>query len=104
MDFLKLFKLDQLWKVVFWLGVSLFITGITIKIEVVNPKHLIGIGIGLILAGGACFAANKHVSRFMPDGILSTEKIIHNRPTLIFFITGTLIAFIFFILLIINLF
>jgi hypothetical protein len=101
--FSKIFKVDVWWKFILLLSVAIIACTLLIDIYIVNPKHLLGLGIGLLLIGVSCFIANKHINASNGYEVVSTERIIHNTTTLCLFVLGIIIAALFFILIIISL-
>lgn len=88
--------LEQWWKVVFLLGTALVGAGFAFpNLATVNPRHLVGLGLGLILMGLSFWIANKHVHVPYNGGLLSTEEPHHNTVTKIIFFVGLLITVVF---------
>lgn len=90
MDILKNLKLDSWWKVVLWCGIALFASALIFNIEIVNRKHLLGLGLGMFLVGVANFAALHSIA--VPDefrtGYWTTKKTIHSIRTRIWLYIG----------------
>lgn len=104
MEYFKLFKIDVWWKLVLWCGIALFASGLLFNnIEIINPRHLIGLGLGMFLIGLSFFIANKIANDIRIDGILSTYVIVHNTATRLIFWIGVLLSSIFGIIFIWNL-
>lgn len=104
MELFKLFKVDIWWKLVLWCGIALISVSLIFeKIQVVNPKHLLGLGLGMFLVGISFFIANKHVSMPYMGGMLSTETTKHSAVTAILLAIGLCLVSLFFILLVISL-
>jgi hypothetical protein len=81
MDFLSTLKLDSWWKVVLWCGVALVAAALIFNIEVVNRKHLIGLGLGMFLVGISNFAAIHTIVIRENLGQWTALKPIHNTKT-----------------------
>lgn len=102
-DILKNIKIDVWWKLCIVLGLFLFIIPFIYPIDLVNPKRIIGIGIGMFIIGISCFIANRHIQIPARGGFWITEEVIHTPITRLFFIIGIIIATIFIMLLIVEL-
>ena len=100
---IKIFKVDTWWKFVLLLGLVLITSVFSFDIGVINEKHLLGLGAGLLTIGIAYFKANKHINIPYQGGILSTEKVIHDIYSIIILAIGLVITILFFTLLIIGL-
>ena len=55
MNFPNTLKLDSWWSITLWSGVALFTSGLIFNIEIVNRKHLMGLGIGMFIIGLVSF-------------------------------------------------
>lgn len=104
MNFLSTLKLDSWWKVVLWCGVVLVAGALMFNIEVVNRKHLIGLGLGMFLVGISNFAAIHTIVIRENLGQWTTLQPIHNTKTKIVLYTGWGMIFVFGMLLLYSLF
>lgn len=88
MEILNTLKLDAWWKVVLVCGIALVASALTFDIEIVDRKHLLGLGLGMFLVGISNFAALKTV--VIPDkgGYWETKTPIHNRITKVILCIG----------------
>lgn len=59
MDFIKLFNIDSWWKVVLWIGIALCGIVLIFDVKIVEAKHLLGLGLGLIIVGISIFGAQN---------------------------------------------
>lgn len=103
MDISGIFKLDDWWKVIMFIGVILCAVGLIFNIEIVSPKHLIGLGFGFFLIGLAYFIARKYINWVEYGGMFTKQIISHNIATRIILTIGIIISILFGALLIWNL-
>lgn len=95
------FKIDSWWKAVFICGIALFAVSLLFKIELVNRKHLMGIGIGMFIIGLSNWIAQKTVIReYGNHGFFHGQIPIHNTFTTVMQVIGFLITILFGVLLI----
>ena len=102
MDYLKLLNIDRWWKVVLWLGVALCGIVLTCDVKIIDAKHLLGLGFGLIIIGISIWGAQKHYIQPLPEINRLAEGPItqHNIVTLCGLITGTILTITFLFLII----
>jgi hypothetical protein len=97
MNILNTLKLDSWWSVALWCGVALFAVGLIFEIDVVNRKHLIGLGFGMFLMGISCFAALRYLLAPNRAGTACLEGNVVRREgvTALLFGIGALITIVF---------
>ena len=95
MSFLENLKLDSWWKAVLYLGVAGVASSFIFQIQFIQPKHLFGMSVGLILIGIAKWIAQKDISIFKPAnawtggaGFVSWKETHHNLVTVLLFLAG----------------
>jgi hypothetical protein len=98
----ELINVDAWWKAVLYSGLALIAVSLPFSGNKI-VKHLIGVGLGMLIVGISYFAANKHVSSPAYGGVLSTQKIMHTRYTRLSSLIGMLIVALFLVLLIVDL-
>lgn len=87
--------LERWYNLILLIGLGLFFVAFSYPIKYLNPKHLIGLSIGLILIGLAFNIARKHISIFRFGGMFQTEGIFHNFLSYIILFFGVLITIVF---------
>lgn len=86
MSFLENLKLDSWWKAVFYLGVASIVCSFLFQPGFLQPKHLFGLGVGMVLIGIAYWIAEKEFSAIKPPNAytgpaaLMTWKTIKHNP------------------------
>ena len=55
----EIIKIDIWWKAVLCIGVALCACVLIFNIDILNRKHLLGLGIGLVMIGISMFMASK---------------------------------------------
>jgi len=105
MDYIKWLNIDNWWKVVLWLGVSLCIISLLFDIDIVSTKHLLGLSIGLIIIGLSMFGAQVNCVQLMPKlhGYAQGHITRHNAITRICLIVGVILTVLFLVLIILRL-
>lgn len=105
MDYIKWLNIDNWWKVVLWLGVSLCIISLLFDIDIVSTKHLLGLSIGLIIIGLSMFGAQVNCVQLMPElhGYAQGHITRHNPITRICLIFGVILTVLFLVLIILKL-
>ena len=105
MDYIKWLNIDNWWKVVLWLGVSLCIISLLFDIDIVSTKHLLGLSIGLIIIGLSMFGAQVNCVQLMPElhGYAQGHITRHNAITRICLIVGVILTVLFLVLIILRL-
>ena len=88
-------KLDCWWKALFYLGVAGIASSFLFKPDFVQPKHLFGLSLGLMIVGISFWIAEKTFSAIKPPNaytggvaILSQKKTCHSLITVILLIVG----------------
>ena len=101
MDFIKLFNIDSWWKVVLWIGIALCGIVLIFDVKIVEAKHLLGLGLGLIIVGISIFGAQKYYVQQVPElnGIFEGHVTRHNAVTSCGLIIGSIISIVFLFLL-----
>jgi hypothetical protein len=102
-NFFQKFELDIWWKFLLMLGVIFSISPIIFDIKILDARHLVGLGLGLILIGISYFIANRHISQMVYGGILSTQAAIHTWYTRVILVTGIIVSVVFFASLVMGL-
>lgn len=92
--------IDTWWKALLILGVLTSAGAFMFNIEFVEKKHLLGLGIGMILIGFSNWIAQKHNSTIAFGGLLQWKEIKHNPITSILLLIGIVLIFLFGFLLI----
>lgn len=97
MDFIKLFNIDSWWKVVLWIGIALCGIVLIFDVNIVDAKHLLGLGIGLIIVGISIFGAQKYYVQQAPEfnGIFKGHITQHNAITRCGLVIGSIISIVF---------
>lgn len=72
------FKVDTWWKALLLAGVVLIVVSLTFKIEIVDRRHLLGLGIGMSIIGFSNWIAVKTVIHEYGSGIFHGPVPIHN--------------------------
>jgi hypothetical protein len=105
MDYIKWLNIDNWWKVVLWLGVSLCIISLLFDIDIVSTKHLLGLSIDLIIIGLSMFGAQVNCVQLMPElhGYAQGHITRHNTITRICLIFGVILTVLFLVLIILRL-
>ena len=105
MDYIKWLNIDNWWKVVLWLGISLCIISLLFDIDIVSTKHLLGLSIGLIIIGLSMFGAQANYVQLMPElhGYAQGHITRHNAITRTCLILGVVLTVMFLALIIIGL-
>ncbi len=105
MDYIKWLNVDKWWKVVLWLGVAFEAIALLFYVQIVNPKHLLGLGFGMIMIGLSMWGAQTTCVKPMPElnGFFEGKAAHHNWMTLLGVIVGGLITALFLTLIIIGL-
>ncbi|WP_018109736.1 hypothetical protein [Bacteroides propionicifaciens] len=67
-------KLDSWWMIILWLGVAAIASALIFNIDIINRKHLLGLGIGMFIVGITNFSAVKTVIREARQGYWSNEE------------------------------
>lgn len=90
-------KIDSWWKCVLTCGVALIAISLLFNIELVNRKHLLGIGIGMFIVGLANWMALKTVVHKdnSIQGFFYGTSPIHNTFTKNMQVVGCIICVIF---------
>jgi len=103
MGFSNFFKIDNWWKAVLIIGCLMSTASIMFNIQFLNPKHLFGLGLGMIAIGLSFFMAQKYLH--VPDyGGYWTRKITqHNFISRVLLGIGIGFSAIFFVLLMLDL-
>lgn len=95
---------DAWWKVVLLLGVLAIAAGLTFRdMEIVNPRNLIGLGLGMVIIGFAYWIAHRVANVPYAGGMLSAPVTIHTPVTKIMLAVGVSLVVIFLTLLIVGL-
>ena len=96
---IELFKnlgLNLWWNLLVLVGIGLVVLTLTYEsIEIVNRKHLFGLGIGFFLTGFSHIVAFKNITIPGNGGYWTTKEIVHTSITKILFGIGILISTIF---------
>lgn len=105
MDFLKWLEINTWWKAIFWLGVVIGGLALSIRIQLLDARHLLGLSVGLIVIGLSIFAAQKDAIVPTPElgGFFQGKITQHNILTSIFLLIGFIVTILFMILIIIDL-
>jgi hypothetical protein len=99
-------KLDTWWKVVLWLGVFGVISSFVFTPEFIQPKHLFGFSMGMLIIGLTYFAAQRWYIKppnVYTGGVAQYSITEHTACTRMFLIIGWLLVFIFGFLILKNL-
>lgn len=76
------FKIDDWWKAFLIFGIAAIAVSLLFDIDIINRKHLLGVGIGMFIVGIANWMALKTVIReHGPDGFFYGQIPIHNTFT-----------------------
>lgn len=81
-------KIDVWWKLVLVLGLIFCVGAVVFEIDTVNPKHLLGLGLGMIIVGISYWISLKFHHQYYNRGILSTPIIRHNWVSILLLIIG----------------
>ena len=93
MGALDSFKIDEWWKTVLICGIALIAVSLLFEIDIVNRKHLMGVGLGMFIIGIANWIALKTViHEYGIQGFFHGRVPVHNTFTKIMQIIGFLIA------------
>ena len=104
MDYFNWIKYINRWKFILILGVLLMFLGLYLHNEMpVNPKIIIGLGVGLFIVGLSYWMATKYITIYDNNNIFQTKKIIDSLTTKVMRIIGVLILLYFFVILMIEL-
>ena len=76
MDILKNLKLDNWWSVMLWCGVALFVSGVLFDIQVIERKHIIGLGVGFFIVGMTYFRSLRYLYKKEIDGYFEGQTPI----------------------------
>lgn len=76
------FKIDSWWKTVLACGIALVAVSLLFNIELVNRKHLMGIGLGMFILGLSNWIAQRTViQEYGNQGFFHAQVPIHNTFT-----------------------
>lgn len=76
------FKIDSWWKAVLACGIALIAISLMFEIDIVNRKHLLGIGIGMFIIGLSNWICIKTiVSEYGNKGFFTGQIPVHNKFT-----------------------
>lgn len=82
MKTLDSFKIDAWWKAVLICGIALIAVSLLFEIEIVNRKHLMGIGAGMFIIGISNWIALKTViHEYGVQGFFHGQVPIHSTST-----------------------
>lgn len=97
MDFIKLFNIDNWWKAVLWIGIALCGIVLIFDVKIVEAKHLLGLGLGLIIIGISVFGAQKYCVQKIPgfEGLFEGHITQHNTITRCGVIIGSIMSVVF---------
>jgi hypothetical protein len=103
MSSLEKILIERWYNIILLLGVGLVGSSFMFDINFLNKKHLIGLGIGMILVGLSLNIARKYFYTRYSNGLMQEERIVHTWYTKLMLIDGVIIIAIFLTLLIKNL-
>ena len=95
MSSLEKILIERWYNIILLLGVGLVGSSFMFEINFLNRKHLIGLGIGLILIGISLNIARKYFYTPYSSGFIQKEAIMHSWFTKLILIFGVIIAAIF---------
>lgn len=95
MKFLENLKLNTWYGITLYLGVLLIAAAFYFNKDFLEEKHVMGLGIGMVLVGISMIMAEKHLSTIKPPNVytggpalLSWIEIRHNAFTMVLLIIG----------------
>jgi hypothetical protein len=91
----KLFNLDQWYGVTLFIGILCIVAPFFKDIVFVNQKHLVGLGIGLIILSIAYIKANRYMNRIENGHIIQWRQTIHDTFTKILVLIGVALTTLF---------
>lgn len=100
MSSLEKILIERWYNIILLLGVGLIGHSFVFEIIFLNRKHLIGLGIGLILIGLSLNIARKYFYTPYSNGLIQKEDILHTWYTKLVLIFGVVIVTVFLTLLI----
>lgn len=103
MDIGNIFKVDHWSKFVLFCGILFSAAAFFFDIQFVNPKYLLGLGIGLILIGIGYWMAKNIAHQWGDGGMYQWPVYIHNWTTRSIIGLGTITALYFLIRVLIQL-
>lgn len=103
MSSLEKILIERWYNIILLLGVGLIGSSFMFDINILNKKHLIGLGIGMIIVGLSLNIARKYFYTRYLNGLMQEEGILHTWYTKLMLIVGVIIIAIFLTLLIKNL-
>jgi hypothetical protein len=103
MKFIKIFKIDTWWKFILLCGIALLAGALICEIHIVNPRYLLGLGLGMFCIGISFFMAQRTTVAPHLGMIATIKKIKHTGLTKAVLYIGTALVGLFFILLVIEL-
>lgn len=87
------FKIDEWWKAVLICGIALIAVGLLFEIEILNRKHLIGVGIGMVIIGLSNWICIKTVVKeYGNKGFFTGQLPVHNTYSKIMQAIGIVIS------------
>ncbi|MFV0587403.1 hypothetical protein [Bacteroides reticulotermitis] len=97
MELMNSLKIDEWWKAVLVTGAALIAISLLFRIDIVNRKHLLGIGVGMFIIGISNWMCIRTVIHSRPDlgGNFSGLMPIHNGFTKWLQRTGFIITVVF---------
>jgi hypothetical protein len=103
MSSLEKILIERWYNIILLLGLGLVGSSFMFEINFLNKKHLVGLGVGMIIIGLSLNIARKYFYTRYPTGFMQEEGILHNWYTKLMLIVGIIIVIIFLTLLIKNL-
>lgn len=101
MGIIDSFKIDEWWKAVLICGIALIAVSLLFEIEIVDRKHLMGVGIGMFIIGIANWIALKTiVQQYGVQGFFHGQVPFHTTFTKAMQAIGFVIATVFSVLII----
>lgn len=99
------FIIDKWWKALLLLGIVFSLIALLREVQIVNPKHLLGLGLGLCVVGFSQWIAQKTAVSPMFDlgGFFHGKATRHTPLTFILSCLGWGVSVLFFVLIIIEL-
>lgn len=105
MDIGNVFKLDTWWKVLLVEGVGIDAIVLLHPIQIINPKYLFGLGIGMTIIGLSRFAMHGKQFKFCPPyGLIEFDSIQGGYISGCSYLFGIILSLIFLCLILVNLF